>query len=432
VRSPRTSPRIAIAAAIALVVLVTTAAQAAPGDLDPSFGGDGRVSTHVDVRYAGANAIALQADGKVVAVGTASSRAASFLALVRYDTDGSLDPSFGGDGRVTETIGNGKCVLGSAVAIQGDSKIVVAGRSGCRDGRFALARFETNGTLDTTFGGDGVVTTRFGSTSCDAEAFGVAIQGDGAIVAAGRANCREARFAAARYGSDGALDQTFGGDGRVTTDVARRWDVASAVALQVDGKIVLAGTASIETDRSRFAVIRYAIDGTLDPTFGGDGIVTTPPQDCIAQGKALAIQPDGRIVVGGFDGCIDRFAVARYRVGGHLDTSFGGDGTVTTAFPCPQSDAEGVAVQPDGSIVAAGSAVCEAHRDIVYRFAAARYGSDGTLDAAFGSRGTVVTPFSCQGLGHAVAVQGDGGIVVAGGLLCDVGTKFAVVRYLGA
>ena len=407
-------------------------ARAAAGDLDPTFGGDGRVSTHVDVRFAGANAVALQADGKVVAVGTAGTNDTSFLTLVRYDADGSLDASFGGDGRVTVAIGNGKCVEGNGVALQGDGRIVVVGRTGCRHGRFAVARFDTDGTLDATFGGDGVVSTRFGGTRCDADAFGVALQGDGAIVAAGQANCRDARFAAARYATDGTLDPTFGGDGRVTTDVARNWDVASAVAIQADGKIVLAGTASIETDRSRFGVVRYGTDGAVDTTFGGDGIVTTPPQDCIAQGKAVAVQPDGKIVLAGFDGCIDRFALARYRVGGHLDAGFGSGGVVTTAFPCPQSDAEGVAVQPDGSIVAAGWAVCEAHRDVVFRFAAARYGSDGSLDSGFGSDGTVLTPYACDAMGHAVALQPDGGIVVAGGLLCDTDTKFAAVRYLGA
>src|ERR1043166_2495067 len=123
-------------------------ARAAAGDLDPTFGGDGRVSTHVDVRFAGANAVTLQADGRLVTAGTAGSNDTSFLALVRYDADGSLDPGFGGGGRVTVTIGNGSGVEGNAVARQGDGKIVVAGRSGCRDGRFALARFETDGTLD--------------------------------------------------------------------------------------------------------------------------------------------------------------------------------------------------------------------------------------------------------------------------------------------
>jgi uncharacterized delta-60 repeat protein len=422
----------AFALSAALVLALASVAHAAAGDLDPTFGGDGRVSTHVEVRFAGANAVALQADGKVVAAGTASSNDTSSLALVRYDADGSLDPAFGGHGRITLTIGNGNCVEGNAVAIQSNGKIVVAGRSGCRNGRFAVARFETDGTLDPTFGGDGVVTTRFGGPRCDAGAFGVAIQGDGSIVAAGQANCRDARFAAARYGADGALDPTFGGDGRVTTDVARDWDVASAVSVQADGTIVLAGTASIETGRSRFGVTRYEADGSLDTTFGGDGIVTTPPRDCIAQGKAVAVQTDGKIVVAGFDGCIDRFALARYRVGGHLDASFGTGGVVTTSFRCPQSDAEGVAVQPDGSIVVAGWAVCEAHRDLVFRFAAARYGSDGALDPGFGSSGTVLTPYACDAMGHAVALQPDGAIVVAGGLLCDVGSKFAAVRYLGA
>jgi uncharacterized delta-60 repeat protein len=417
---------------VAFVLAWSSPALAAAGDLDPSFGGDGRVSTHVDDRYSGANAVAIQADGAIVVVGSASSSQGSALAVVRYLSGGALDATFGGDGRVTTPVGGGTCDTANVVAIQPDGKIVVAGSSGCRHIKLVLVRYGSDGTPDNSFGGDGIVVTPFGGPRCDAEAFGVAIQPDGKIVAAGMAKCRDAKFAAVRYETDGTLDPSFSGDGWVTIDVTSAWDIAYGVAVQADGRIVMAGAGATETDGARFALVRLNADGTRDTTFGGDGKVTTPPTDCIAAARAIAIQADGKIVVAGFDGCIDRFAIARYRTNGHLDPGFGGDGTVTTSFTCPQSDANAVAIQPDGKIVAAGFAVCAAQHDYLFRFGVARYDADGTLDATFGSGGIAVTPFSCESLGNGVALQGDGNIVEAGVLLCDRGSKFAAVRYLGS
>jgi uncharacterized delta-60 repeat protein len=415
----------------ALVLMSSIPAMAAAGDRDPSFGGDGRVSTHVDFRFSGANAVALQADGKIVAAGTAGYPDSTF-ALVRYNSDGTLDTSFGGDGRVTTPIANGRCVTANGAVIQADGKIVAAGSTGCRREKVALVRYGADGTPDATFGGDGTVTSPFGGRRCDAEAFAVALQADGKIVVAGMAKCREAKFAVVRYDTDGTLDTAFSGDGWATADVAIRWDIAYGVAIQADGKIVAVGAGATETDHARFALTRFDTDGTLDISFGGDGKVTTPPDDCISAAKAVAIQANGKIVAAGFDGCIDRFAIARYRTNGHLDPTFGSDGKVTTSFTCPQSDANAVAIQADGKIVAAGLAVCAAQHDYLFRFSVARYDTDGTLDGAFGNGGTAVTPFSCEALGSGVAIQNDGNIVVAGTLFCDRNSKFAAVRYLGA
>jgi uncharacterized delta-60 repeat protein len=247
----------------------------------------------------------------------------------------------------------------NAVAIQTDGKLVAAGSSNSGDFRFkfALARYNPDGTLDTTFGGDGKVTTRFATTSFG-EAFGVAIQDDGKIVAVGSSYLTHAKFALARYNPNGTLDTSFGGDGKVTTAFAARSDAeAFGVAIQDDGKIVAAGDSFLQ-DRSKFALARYNPNGTLDTTFGGDGKVTTRfATRGDAEAFGVAIQDDGKIVAGG-DSIVShgKFALARYNLNGTLDATFDGDGKVTTAF-ATRSDAEasGVALQDDGKIVVGGS-----------------------------------------------------------------------------
>jgi uncharacterized delta-60 repeat protein len=267
----------AVAVFISLVAMAATPVIAGSATLDSTFGGDGKVITDFGPSFDGATAVAIQADGKIVAVGGAGGNGGRF-ALARYDTDGTLDATFGGDGKVRTDFTN-RSDVALAVAIQADGKIVAAGditrfTPNGVVGRFALARYDTNGTLDPTFGGDGRVTTSF--TDGEDGASAVAIQADGKILAAGSANasCFCSRFALARYDDDGTLDATFGGDGKVTTRFAHGGQ-ATAMAIQADGKIVAAGSANASCFCSRFALARYDDDGTLDATFGGDGKVTT-------------------------------------------------------------------------------------------------------------------------------------------------------------
>jgi uncharacterized delta-60 repeat protein len=187
------------------------------------------------------------------------------------------------------------------VAIQSNGKIVVAGYAG---GDFALARYNPNGSLDPTFSGDGKQMTDFGRFD---GANGMAIQPDGRIVAAGFA--LNGDFGLARYKPNGALDLTFSGDGKQTTDFGGGSDGASGVALQGDGKIVAVGRGGPGDD---FALARYNPNGALDPTFSGDGMQTT---DFGASGDGalgVALQGDGKIVAVGGGGPGGDFALARY------------------------------------------------------------------------------------------------------------------------
>lgn len=212
-------------AAAALALTLSAPAGAAPGALDPAFGAGGSVTTN----FAGPDetgfATAIQGDGKIVVAGS-SIGAGEQVALARYDTAGVLDPSFGGDGRVVTnfTAGND---FAFAIVIQADGRIVVAGAAGGSGGRIALARYDPAGALDPTFGGDGKVTTDFSPGQDLANA--LAVQADGKLVVAGRTDGSGGRFALARYDTSGALDPTFGGDGRVRTNFTRQEDRADAV-----------------------------------------------------------------------------------------------------------------------------------------------------------------------------------------------------------
>jgi uncharacterized delta-60 repeat protein len=409
---------------VCLLIASATPALATPGHRDPTFGGDGKVLT----RFEGGGAafdMAIQPDAKVVAVGRAGSPDVDW-ALARYKLDGKLDPTFGGDGRVT-THFTRKFEFTPGVAVQANGKILAVGSL---DAKFIVARYRSNGVLDPAFGGDGTVLTKFGGVEAGATA--TAIQPDGKIVALGIAESltccpHTAEFALARYNLDGTLDTTFSGNGKVTTALSGKYDFAEDLAIPPDGKIVAVGTGT-----GQFEIARYNADGTLDATFDGDGFAFTDFTVGDDSAGAVAIQPDGKIVAAGDAGgpgeYTSAFGLARYNADGTLDTGFDGDGMVVTDFTVEDDGASGVAIQTDGRIVAGGSA---GFNGIEASFALARYNADGTLDTTFSDDGMVKTSFtagfdSARGMG----IQSDGKIVLAGSAGA-VTLKFALARYLG-
>ncbi|MFD3996026.1 calcium-binding protein [Streptomyces sp. NPDC058548] len=388
----------------ALVLSCPWVALAAPGDLDTSFDGDGRVTTDFGGTTDEAFAMAVQADGKIIAAGRVSP--GPDFGLARYDTDGSLDTGFGIGGKVITDFGGGEEAAG--VAVQADGKIVVVGRAGTD---FGLARYYTDGSLDTTFDTDGKVTTDFGGLDV---AEGVAVQADGKIVTVGRT---VSSLALARYNLDGSLDTSFDTDGRVITSFGPTF-LGYAVAVQADGKIVAAGeadaTASANGD---FGLARYQPNGSLDTSFDSDGLVSTDFGNLNERVNAVSVQPDGRIVAAGqTDG---QLGLARYGTTGGLDPSFDTDGRVTTSITGANDGAFGMVLQPDGKIVAAGAA---GFTD----FGLVRYQPNGSLDTSFHTDGKVTTDFgSTHENAFGVALQPDGKIVAAG----VSGTDFALARY---
>jgi uncharacterized delta-60 repeat protein len=389
------------------------------GVLDSKFGNKGTVLTDFGA-WDLARGLAVQPDGKLIAAGEGGDS----FALARYKSNGSLDTNFGSGGKVTTDFSTT-----NAVALQGDGKIVVAGsvtEPGTADSDFALARYNSNGTLDDTFGSGGKVTTEIGeftSGGFDDRADAVAIQQDGKIVAAGVAdNGSDNDFALVRYNPDGSLDGTFDSDGKVTTDfLGGSFDTAHAVALQDDGKIVAGGESG-----NSFALARYDSNGSLDTSFGSGGKVTTGGFDSV---QDLAIQSNGIIAAGSGSGSrgSNDFALARYKLSnGVLDTTFGSGGKVTTDFSGGEDFAHAVALQGDGKIVAGGGNNNPTHID---NFALARYNSNGSPDDTFGKEGKITTLVGRGGGLTDLAIQQDGKIVAAG--VADNGSDsdFALARY---
>lgn len=391
------------------------------GSLDTSFDGDGIVKTQVMGLYDSANAIVIQPDHKIVAVGYSWNGKRRDFSVVRYNTNGSLDYTFDRDGKVTTSIVNADN-LANDVTIQNDGSIVLVGQSRYDSSynRFALVRYHQNGLLDNSFGVGGIVTTQ--ATSSNDVANALAIQTDGKIVAAGDGSYD---FALVRYSTNGTIDTSFDSDGIVTTNIGARDSRATSVAVQADGKIVAAAEFNYD-----FSLVRYYSDGSLDRSFGIEGVATTPILSDEDRVSAIAIQTDGKIVAAGYsrnsNGSLSDFALARYNTDGSLDTSFDSDGKVTTQVFSSQSLAAAVVIQTDGKIVAVGSSATSSSRD----FALVRYNTDGSLDSSFGNGGKVTTPI-LNGSDHATAVtlQSDGKIVVAGRSYNGSNDDFALARY---
>jgi uncharacterized delta-60 repeat protein len=435
-RSWRAATSIASCIALFLAVGLSQPALAVPGDLDNSFSNDGKVTTLMgtgSTQSAVAQSVAIQPDGKIVVAGQVGGSNTERFALARYKTNGNLDNTFSGDGKVTTSFGS---LAGAhSVALQADGKIVAVGwKLSGNNTRFALARYKTNGNLDNTFGTLGKVTTPIGSNS---DASSVAIQADGMIVVAGDALVNNnTRFALARYQTNGTLDTAFGvnSTGKVHTPIGLAAEAGSVAIQPSDGKIVAAGY-STNVSNSRFALARYQTNGTLDTTFGvaANGTVITPfGSSSIAGATSVAIQTGGEIVAAGYSGSgsNSRFALARYLTNGTLDTTFGvnANGKVTTTMG-PFSDATSVAIQPsDGKLVVAGHAL-QGNNGVM---AVARYDSIGGLDTTFGNAGKVKTLIGSSAYASAVAIQpSDGKLVVAGQGSTGPNFRFAIVRYDG-
>ncbi len=299
----------------------------ADGSLDPTFGIGGKIISNVRDNTGGANDIALQSDGKIVAVGSVLVSSGSDFLLMRYNSDGSLDNSFGPGGKVTTGF-NAYNEYSSAieVAIQSDGRIIAAGSSigygppNRHNFTFALARYYPDGSLDTSFGADGRVTTSTGGIESSAEATSVAIQSDGKIVTGGDSyDGLSTNATLARYNANGTLDSTFEAGGIAVTSFSHDSDsYVTDIAIQTDGRIVVAGRSirknfGDSTIPIGFALARYNTDGSLDLTFGAGGkIVTSFSTEHLwaSYEAAAAIQPDGKIVLAGYIGPLS--ALFRY------------------------------------------------------------------------------------------------------------------------
>jgi uncharacterized delta-60 repeat protein len=373
-------------------------------------------------------AVAVQTDGKIVVAGYDDGGAPDF-AVARYLPDGTLDPTFGVGGIFTHSIGASD--FAQAVGIQADGKIVVAGWS-TATGDMAVIRLTTLGALDPTFGGgDGEQDLIFGGS---AQCYALAIQADGKIVLAGLyVPGATPNFALARLTTAGVLDPTFGGGDGLADYPLGMVDIAYAVDIQADGRIVAAGTSNVNGTND-FFVIRTDSAGALDGTFSTDGIdeVAFGADD---QARAVIVQPDGKILLGGWwDGGSSDFALARFLPGGGLDLSFDVDGKANMTFGpppggLPYGGAEfgfGMALQSDGKIVMVGDT--DAGGGVSRNVGVCRFTSVGSLDSSFDGDGRLTIDLGGDEDGTAVALDYDGGIVVVGSTNIGPDIDFAVFR----
>jgi uncharacterized delta-60 repeat protein len=401
---------------------------AARGDLDPTFGTGGKVTTDFGGSEIGW-AVAVQSDMRVLVAGGRSASEADDFVLSRYTARGALDPSFDGDGKVETDFGGFDWA--SDVAVQPDGKIVAAGRSFLgedeADGAdFAVARYNRDGSLDQTFGEGGQVLTTF-DTSGIAGAGAVLIQADGKIVAGGHTGGGpEADFALARYLTDGELDPSFGDGGRVVTPVSNVTDWLQVLAVQPDGKLVAAGYSYESLSQGHIALARYNADGSLDPSFDGDGIVVATSLPSGMVGEQLLLQRNRKLLVAGIGG------VARFNADGSLDRSFGEGGRARSGNVAPWT----AAIQPNGKILVIGTV--STGSPATGDFGVARLTAGGRLDRTYGRRGIVVNGFSAGSDDQALdaVLLPDGKLVVSGmsNARPVAGTwgpwDFAVARYV--
>jgi uncharacterized delta-60 repeat protein len=417
-------------------------ASLASGSLDTCFGSGGKVTTALSgSTTSSAQDVAIQTDGKVVVL-------ANGFQVLRYNSNGLLDSSFGSGGLATLSFIKSSGDTGAyALAIQSDGKIIVAGYATIKGSTvgFAVARLNSNGSLDNSFGSGGKVLFNFQS-NISALARGVTIQSNGYIVVAGDS---EGAFAVARLAPNGAFDSGFNGSGKVTVSVANStdgiggaYDVTTQKVLAggvLQEKIVAAGIrprlAVVDRD---IAVLRFNPNGSLDSSFGSGGKVFTNFTGYSDQAKAVAIDANNNIVVAGHTLTSSvpggqRFALVRYTENGQLDTGFGTGGRVTAGTPGYGSAIYGhaLAIQTDGRIIASGYVETA---DFAYAdFAVVRVNADGTPDTSFGVAGTgiVLTDFygDRDRAWGGSALQADGRLVVVGSAY-PLPAQVALARYM--
>ena len=412
-------------------VFISPSSASTPGELDASFGTGGKVTTAIGTTLSGSNiaeamSVVMDSNGKIVVAGYAYFGSNVDFALARYLSNGTLDTSFGTGGIVTTPVGTASDTAQS-IAIDSSGKIVVAGY--VLNGLvydIAVVRYLSNGDLDLSFSTDGKVTTPVGTGI--AYGFDMAIDSSDKIIVAGSSEnaLYNDDITVVRYNSNGTLDSSFGTGGIVTTGIGSDSDQARSLAIDGSGKIVIAGQFWNGMDFD-FVAARYLSNGTLDPSFGTDGKVTTAIGPGTEFVSSIAIESSGKIVVAGYseNGTNNDIAVVRYLSNGDLDLSFSTDGKVTTAIGTASDLAFGMAIDANGKIVVTGYSENGPNDDV----ALARYNSNGTLDSSFGTGGIVTTSIrDGDNWGRALTFDSNGKIVIVGFSETVLNFQFAVLR----
>jgi uncharacterized delta-60 repeat protein len=361
---------------LVLLLGAVTLSQAQSGTTDPTFGTDGVVTTAVHSNYNMAETTVVQADGKILVAGSAGTPSTYQMAVARYNEDGSLDASFGNDGTLRFPVGSVKSFV-MDMAQQPDGKILLAGRTWDNvTGDFALVRLNVDGSFDNTFGIDGIARIETPETEAS-EA--MTLLDDGKILMVGY---QDDDFAVAKFNTDGSLDTGFGVNGWAVIPFGNIASFADDVAIQNDGKIVIAGFALNGDNRFQIAAARLNADGSVDNSFGTSGTVLFNVGDWNDFGEGVVIQNDGKILIGGhkwisnIEQRHDLF-VARLNTDGSLDTSYGNNGAATARLVDGANYSNGLVLQADGKPILAGYTILQGAIDM----AMVRFDTAGNLDS---------------------------------------------------
>lgn len=398
------------------------------GTIDTSFGTDGIVTTQISTAYNLGMASVVQQDGKIIVAGYAGTSATYEAALVRYNEDGTLDSSFGNSGTLIIPIGSAKSYI-EDVTLQDDGKIVLGARTYDNvSGDFAVVRLNMDGSLDNSFGTNGIAIANSGGTDVSAS---ILIADDGKIYLAGDT---DQNFSIAKFNANGTLDTSFGTNGWFMTTFDGSMSIIEQIAFQNDGKIVMGGFAINSVGTYQMAAARINADGTLDSSFGIGGKVTLNfgVEHDIA--VAIALQTDGKIVLGGHTFIRSNprlaydFAVVRLNTDGSFDTTYGNNGVATAQVVDEANYTNGMIIQADDKVVLGGRTV----KLTDYDFAMVRFDINGQLDTTFGNNGKVSTDVDGrEDNGYAIAMQPDTKIILAGYSYTVSGdtSDFVVARY---
>ena len=400
-----------------------------PGSLDSSFGNNGKV--FLEGVYASANCVALQKDGKIIQGGNALYEGVLGAILVRYNTNGTIDSSFGNKGIVVTALPGHGYSSGDfrAIGVQKDNKIIAMSAI---DGAYsesqniAVLRYMPNGTLDSSFGENGMVITDIKFTDIPNA---MIVQNDDKIVVTGTtlANYNDDQTSfTVRYLENGTLDSSFGGDGIVLTVYQQPIEISS-VALGSDGKVVIGGEYAL---LQKPVFVRYMSDGRKDVNFGTNGIAVISFSNPIIRDyiRSIAVQDDGKILSTGvrYEDVISNMVLFRIDNGGKLDSSFAGTGVIVQDFGDGSSEATKVLIQQDGKVIISG-------KYYYTFFAVARYNQNGSLDSSFGSNGLVTTDLSYSVYFTSAALQSDNKLVMSGSVYIEETdiSECALARYNG-